>query len=324
MDKHILDLILKSFSDTPMDGMEKLELEGWLSDDENWNTYRSINSLWLDAVETGSEPFNVKKARKKVMKRVAPRPVPGTARMWIAGIAAACLAITFAIPLFHKDEIPEATELVAKEINAAFGTHTRVRLPDGTIVVLNAGSTLSYSSEFNLKNRNVTLEGEGYFEVMHNPDLPFVVAASGCRFTVLGTKFNISAYDSDKISSAALLQGSLLVSGDDASVLMEPGEITEIDKSDGSLNKFKGDVSEYNSWVKGLLRFDHITLPELVSRLSREYNADIRLMTDEFSDTGLRISFNLSVPLGDVLESLSTIIPVRVSCNDGYYTITNK
>ena len=201
------------------------------------------------------------------------------------------------------EKLVATLEVEMKEVTAANGTHTRVRLPDGSIVTLNAGSTLSYSTAFNLKNRNVSLEGEGYFEVMSNPELPFVVSASGCKFTVLGTKFNISSYDSDKLASAALIQGSLLVSGTDASVLMVPGEITEIDKSDGSLTKFKGDVSEYSSWVKGILRFDHITLPELVARLSREYNAGISLLTDDFNDTGLRISFNLRVPLG--VENLS-------------------
>lgn len=326
MEEHILNLIIESFGDSPMDGMKKLELEGWLSEGENWKIYESIHSLWRDTVATGSERFNVKKARKRIEKLAASRPSRKFGYGWIcAFVAAACLALALVIPFSRSGESAEpVAEVVMKEVTAANGTHTRVRLPDGSIVTLNAGSTLSYSTVFNIKNRNVSLEGEGYFEVMHNPDLPFVVSASGCRFTVLGTKFNISSYDSDKLASAALIQGSLLVSGADASVLMVPGEITEIDKSDGSLTKFKGDVSEYNSWVKGLLRFDHITLPELVARLSREYNADISLLTNDFNDTGLRISFNLRVPLGDVLESLSSIIPVKVSSEDGSYTITNK
>ena len=94
-------------------------------------------------------------------------------------------------------------------VEAPQGTHSRISLPDGTQVWLNAGSALSYGSSFNETSREVSLSGEAYFEVARHAALPFRVEARGCTFTVLGTKFDISAYAEDPAVTAALLEGAL-------------------------------------------------------------------------------------------------------------------
>lgn len=86
-----------------------------------------------------------------------------------------------------------------------------MKLPDGSIVWLNADSKLSYSESFSRKNRNVRLEGEGYFEVAHG-EHPFVVRTDSTQIKVLGTKFNVKNYDDENYIRVSLLEGSIALS----------------------------------------------------------------------------------------------------------------
>ena len=94
---------------------------------------------------------------------------------------------------------------------------------------LNAGSALSYGSSFNETSREVSLSGEAYFEVARHAALPFRVEARGCTFTVLGTKFDISAYAEDPAVTAALLEGALRFESEDKQEAMTPGDLVTYD-----------------------------------------------------------------------------------------------
>lgn len=324
MEKVPVDLILDKLNGRRMSAQDSQSLEEWLSLEDNARKYESVGKLWNDVRKTSEESFDKCLAARRLEEQISPSRRRSTICLR-AALATALIALAFIIPSLWRDRpvSGSAEQLVMNEVSSPLGSHTRFRLPDGTIVVLNAGSILKYSSQFGESDRNVSLEGEGYFEVASNPQLPFVVKAGGCHFRVLGTKFNLSAYDSEGLT-VALMEGSLKVSAESNSTVMVPGEIVSVDVAASTLSKRKGDVSQYNSWVNGFLRFDHIELGDLVARLSREYNVPIELDADELRNLGLRISFNLSEPVGDILESLSSIIPVRVSVRDGKYEIHTK
>lgn len=298
-------------------------LDKWLSKDDNAQTFNNICKLWNEAYNASKIQFSPEEGYRKLEERLTPASDRRVVRKRIAlaaAVAAAVIAIPATVLRMHSSR---ENNPVMTEISAPLGTHVRNRLPDGTIVMLNAGSVLRYNSGFGNLNRDVTLSGEGFFEVSKNEEFPFIVTAGGCEFKVLGTKFNISAYESEGLT-AALMEGSLKVSSPVSSETMFPGEIVSIDSETNSIDKREGDVSQYKSWTNGFLRFESISLRNLVARLCREYNADIRLSAGELENKSLRISFNLSEPVGDILESLSSIIPVSVSHNGESYTITNK
>ena len=93
-------------------------------------------------------------------------------------------------------------------LTAPMGSKTHVLLPDSSEVWLNAGSTLRYASDFNEANRNVSLEGEGYFQVKHKQDgQEFTVHTNGYDVVVKGTRFTVTAYADDPMVTTALLQG---------------------------------------------------------------------------------------------------------------------
>ena len=99
------------------------------------------------------------------------------------------------------------------EIIVPYGNTSRLTLPDGTLVWLNAGTRIAFSSDFSGKERIVYLEGEAYFEVAHNPDKAFRVNAGNLSVTALGTIFNVTAYPGDDLIKSFLLEGKIAVSG---------------------------------------------------------------------------------------------------------------
>lgn len=92
-------------------------------------------------------------------------------------------------------------------VEAPMGSKTKLHLPDGTLVWLNAGSSISYSQGFGINSRKVTLEGEGYFEVTHNDKVPFFVQTNNLEVKVLGTKFNFKDYKEDTRAMVTLIEG---------------------------------------------------------------------------------------------------------------------
>jgi transmembrane sensor len=97
------------------------------------------------------------------------------------------------------------------EISTRNGNRTRIQLPDGSTVWLNAGSKLDYSKEFGNKNREVHLIGEGYFDVVRNPEKPFIIHTTAVEVKVLGTQFNVKSYPGDKTTETSLIKGSVEV-----------------------------------------------------------------------------------------------------------------
>lgn len=204
------------------------------------------------------------------------------------------------------------------------GTNSRISLPDGTQVWLNAGSTLSYKSDFNRSSRDIDLSGEAYFEVARNADLPFRVEARGCRFTVLGTKFNISAYDSEPEVLAALMEGSLRFESARDREKMMPGDLVTYDCATKQARREQVDADQYRSWIDGVIRYDAITLPALLRRLAREYDVEIDLRTAAFDNKTFRISLTEAQDIHSIMVALGDILPITVNHCGRRYCVGSK
>ncbi|MCF6357350.1 MAG: FecR family protein [Draconibacterium sp.] len=161
---------------------------------------------------------------------------------------------------------------------------SQLTLPDGTTVWVNCETKIKYSNQFNLKERNIYLSGEAYFEVSKNKDLPFCVFSNGVEVKVLGTKFNVKGYANEKTVETILVEGKVELSrvGDKSgrSIELYPG-----DKATLNLNTSKVVVSRENivddiAWKDGKIIFRNTALHEVCKALSRRYNAEIVLGGD--------------------------------------------
>lgn len=168
------------------------------------------------------------------------------------------------------DEIPEYLTLSTPN-----GGQYRVTLPDGSKVWLNAASSLRYPSKFTGNDRIVELSGEGYFEVAQNKERPFIVKTGGQSVKVLGTEFNINAYDNESVVTTTLINGSISVMHQQSgrTEILRPGQQASL--SDHSFIISNVDVESFIAWKNGDFLFDATELDHVLRQLERWYNIEV-------------------------------------------------
>jgi transmembrane sensor len=156
------------------------------------------------------------------------------------------------------------------------GGQYQVVLPDGSKVWLNAASSLKYPTKFSGEERNVELTGEAYFEVAKNAAMPFRVRSAGQIVEVLGTHFNINAYADETLMKTTLLEGSVKINHEQATVVIKPGEQATIVKGASRIAVNEVDTNEATAWRDGYFQFNHADIQTVMRQLSRWYDVDVK------------------------------------------------
>ncbi|WP_114937688.1 FecR family protein [Mucilaginibacter endophyticus] len=149
-----------------------------------------------------------------------------------------------------------------------------IQLPDGTMVWLNSSSSLSYPVAFTGADRSVSLTGEAYFEVTKNKHLPFIVHANGANIKVLGTHFNVTAYEDEKDIKATLLEGSVSLSNNKSSTLLVPGQ-QGIAGPDQQITTKTVNVNQVIAWKTGYFIFRDDDIQSIMRKISRWYDVEV-------------------------------------------------
>ena len=203
--KHI-DELIATYLTEGLDKNALAELKAWIAaSPENEDYFIQQREVWFSAVSReAASKYNKDNAfdtfknrigsRKQVEK--APRQEFRLSALWRY---AAIIAVILAVGCFSywQGGVNVKDTFADISVEAPLGSRTKLYLPDGTLVWLNAGSRMTYSQGFGVDNRKVELEGEGYFEVQRNEKLPFFVKTKDLQLQVLGTKFNFRDYPED-------------------------------------------------------------------------------------------------------------------------------
>jgi len=184
-----------------------------------------------------------------------------------------------------KDTVLNESDSIVQEFNhliVPYGKSSSIKLPDGTMAFLNAGSRLVYPSSFTGKRREVYLIGEGFFEVAPSEKMPFIVQVSDLNVEVLGTKFNLSAYPADNFIEAVLVEGRVSLKGKKHNLftgdyILEPNQLAVFNRGNEELDIYNVNVVNYVSWHEGFLNFESSELNRIVKKLERYYNIRIIL-----------------------------------------------
>ena len=208
------------------------------------------------------------------------------------------------------------------EVVAPLGAKSQVILPDSSVVWLNAGSKLRYSTSFNVSDRKLNLEGEGYFFVAKNRQLPLVVDAWGFLVQAVGTEFDVKAYREEPTIETILVKGKVKL--DHATepisdqVFLDPGyKATFYKKGSSSGDQYdsrlvispESDLWSLISWKEGLLIFKKESLKDLAVKLRRKYNYTFQFMSESARD--YRFTGTLEdETLQQVLDVISLTSPV--------------
>lgn len=185
------------------------------------------------------------------------------------------------------------------------GGQYQLILPDGTKVWLNAASSIRYPTAFTGQERRVTITGEVYMEVARDAKHPFMVTTRHSDITVLGTSFNVMAYDNEPVVNTTLLEGSVKVSvfGDNQPAILKPGEQASVGNTGGNINVKKVNAEDAAAWIHGLLSLNDCTVQEFMDKLSRWYDVDVeyagKVPSKEFGGM-----INRNANLSDVLSAL--------------------
>ncbi len=202
---------------------------------------------------------------------------------------------------------------VLNQIIVPYGQTQTVALSDGTIVKLNAGSRLTFPNNFQGRTREVYLKGEGFFDVTENKDKPFRVLTEHLNVEVLGTQFNVTAYnDEDKVSTV-LVEGKVKVSQknkvfNNDEFIISPGQgcFYTVQTEKSIVQEI--DVNNYISWKDGWFTFKDMTLLEIINRLKRYYNKNIEIEDELLANTVVSGKLMLSNDFIEVIHSLAITI----------------
>ena len=275
------------------DENQKIEAEDWINNDsETKKLFNQFRDIIISSDMTLSSKFDDldENRLKQLSHKITGNNKKHFKIYKYLSAASIIIAVVLGI-LFAVNKIKPSNEIVYTEYTVPIGGKSEIVLNDGTKVFMNSCSKLKYNNFFGIKNRDVLLEGEGYFEVAKNKELPFRVNTSDIYVQALGTKFNIKAYADDNIIETVLIEGKVKVekkrhsgiSGFDKSIILTPNKSVLITKlNSGSKYSVKvnqiEDAGIYTSWKDDTWIIKSQSLEDLAKQLERRYNISIRFI----------------------------------------------
>jgi len=285
------------------------EVDAWVNESaENREEYIQYKNLWA-IMQTGSEmsDLQVRNSLSEVRKSIAPEKQPIS--IWNLLKYAALIAVAL-VGGYLTGKIEIKHDVAMNEVFVPKGNRSSVTLPDGTKAWINNGTKITYPDKFREKERVIELEGEGFFDVVHDKAHPFIVKVGENMVKVLGTKFALIAYPEDKFIKAELISGKieLDVKGNDQSnefksYFIEPSQGLVLEKSSGKVSKSKISDGFYDYWQNGVYQFKDESFEELAKKIERIYNVEVT-----FNDQSLKKRlFSGTLSVSDNIFSLMEV-----------------
>lgn len=351
------DQLIIRFLNGKLSNQETDDIDKWIeASEDNREIFRIYQRIWIVSSDVfPDEKFNAKKAWNNIANNInkpsyhnisQSRKQSRKLYIKVARIAAMALVI-FALGALVSYLSLSGHKNFATDISVPQGSISRIVLPDSSTVWLNAGSTISYSSDFNHSARSVKLEGEAFFDVTTNAKKPFVVKTSHLNVIALGTQFNVKAYPNDDAVLTTLVEGNVIIEIPELekpfTYILEPRQNFVYMKSDRSVsmsdpreagtqkeneqetpvetkelisvkNNIKPEL--YTSWKDETWIIEGETMADLAVMLERRYNTKINIHAEElklYRFTGKIMNETLE----QVLEILRMTAPLKYSVGKG-------
>jgi len=313
-DKESIDILIVDFLNRRIDSDNLQILNRWINvNEENRIYFNQLRDTWmLSSAYQYADPdinssYNLFTERIKQQKPEKRKP------MWKKYIlyAAAVVALLLIIPSV-TNIINEKSSNIYTELNIPRAAKLNITLPDGSTAWINADSKLVYSSDFGIKNRNIIMEGEGYFEVVPGK-IPFIVSTDSTQVKVLGTKFNIRNYKRDLFVKVSLFEGKVLFLCNEEEVYLKPSEIVEWNKNSKSFKKIDSKIEYANQWINNHLFFDETSFEDIAFELERQFNVNIHFKSEELKKLIFYGDFAIEA------NNLSEILKIMSSTNKFQY-----
>lgn len=327
MSKHHEDL-LKRFFERTATREEQEELYRILTGDDDVDKNELLDPM-IELIKekkklpdteqlTTQEIFNLMVARNEELTRlesVVPVAIV-VVNTWWKLAAAAVIAFAAGAALYYYgfynrsgSDQPLATTEQAYETTHTITGKKYISLPDGSKVTLNEGSTLTYDEALGTDTRNVVLSGEAFFDIHHDVSRPFIVHTGKFTTTVLGTQFNVRAYEQDHEITVTVKEGKVKVDDDQNQYgTVTPNEKIAVNTTTHDFVKATVNPEAELSWKREFVILDGATLEEAAKILENKYNVKISLANEKLKRCKITSTFLNNEKLEDVLAVVTTAV----------------
>jgi len=320
--------------------VEKSEVEAWLDQSVENREELEQSRKMLDTIDTfyKSERFHSVGAIKNVKAKIYPPKMEIVQRKTIrkeviTRIYKYAAVIIFAVLLgsagFYLGFMNHTTEVYSEIISTPNQVINEYTLPDGSVVALNSNSKLVFPKQFKGETREVTIEGEGFFEVTPNPEKPFIINAGKAQVKVVGTSFNVSAYPENETVEVIVKTGKVQVTSKNADeistakhVYLTPGEKGTLSNKNSVVDKSENSDPNYLAWKTHDFIFDEVPLNEVFKCLEKTYHINIEVSVPELNDLKLNAQFDKK-PIDFILNVVSLTFNLDLSVDNELYTFSN-
>ena len=309
-----------------LDKQQSNDLLLWMeASPENLAEYKEVVNLLsfsdrliaMKKIDTGKDLLQVKKKLNSGINY-------GTWLLTFQKVAAILILPLLIYTAWTLSYSPESKSIsgIMKSTETAFGVRSQIQLSDGTTVLVNSGSKLTYPESFNGNTREVKLTGEAYFQVKSDQEHPFYVDLSGYKIKATGTRFNISNYPGDKEISTFLEHGKVSMLMDKGESQLEPVQLKEneiiiLNKAQKQFKIQSTDGIKYLGWIKGLLILKNDSINNMADRLGRWYNAEI-IFDDKLAQSGYVFTATFKQEtLEEAMKLLSYSTPINYKIIQG-------
>jgi transmembrane sensor len=313
--------------------LEKRKIENWINaNDKNKNEFSEQKGIWERLttreinwnIESSWQKFalehniDIEKKQTANVSIIEIKPFRKSASLYLGYIirtAAVLLIMLGGYFILQQTGIFNSktkTEIAWNQKTTLMGEKFMLTLSEGTKVTLNADSKFKYPIRFNNNSREVFLEGEAYFEVEHDSSKPFIVHSGKISTTVLGTKFNVSAFPEEKRITVSLVEGKVKVSKEKENDVEEIVELKpkqqlvfNKEKEISTFDEF--DLQKATGWKDNIFKFDEEPLGKVLIKLERAYGIKFELANKSFADYTITARFeNSSIwTISEVIKKLT-------------------
>lgn len=304
-----MDNLIDKYRKDKLTPVELTELKKRTDSMTDEDIERQIHTGWQnDDIDVSSVDDSVEERIKSNIDAVIGRKrsqIPLLTRWWqIAAAVLLPISILSAVYFYRESNL-----ILSEEMFVTTGKTERasITLPDGTVVSLNSESTLGYHPKaYNKKERKINFSGEGYFQVFHNEEIPFLINAKGLQVKVLGTVFNLSVREKEATAELALEEGSvsLLSTRNNRNVVLLKNQKAILNHSTGDITVITDEnISDISAWRRGDMVFRNTELSQVIHAIEENYNMIIKVdCKQRLSD-----SFTGTLPVNDLNEALEVI-----------------
>ena len=312
---------------------EMQSFQEWLNaSEENRKYFSDIQEVWIAASNEADDvhSFNKDRAYQLFLRRTGETTQQGInkrkafqLRPWMYAAAMTIIVFICGTIAFQTGKSVIRKQLTQISIEAPYGSKTKLYLPDGTLVWLNAGSKMSYAQDFGINERALNLTGEAYFEVTKNKHIPFKVHTDELDVKVLGTKFNFRNYQDDLEAKVCLLEGKVALSTQQKETILHPDQQALLDKKTGKLLISNTKAAYSAEWTNDRLYFDEALLPDIVKELEYYFDTRIIILDQKLGDSTYIAYFTNGETLDEILSNLNTDGQMSITRSQGVILITS-